>query len=111
MAIDPHEGELNGTTEVILIRPPHPGSSKRTDLFVAIFNEDSADIALQVYMVSGTLTHKIFDGTIVSKGRFRWPSKSGEDYVLDEPSKSIRAVLGGAPTTQPTWYANWREVL
>lgn len=111
MARDPHEGELNGTTEVILIRPPRPSSSKRTDLFVAIFNEDSNDIALQVYMVSGTLTHSIFDGTIVSKGRFRWTSKSGEAYVLDEPSKSIRAVLGGSPTTQPTWYSNWHEVL
>lgn len=110
MARDPHEGELNGTTEVILIRPPRPGSSRRHNLFVAIFNEDGADIELQVYMVSGTIIHKIFDGTIASKGRFVWSSERGEGYELDEPSKSIRTVLGGTPTTQPTWYANWSEV-
>ena len=110
MARDPHEGELNGTTEVILIRPPRPGSSRRTDLFVAIFNEDTLDIDLEVYLISGTLRHNIFDGTIAAGGRFRLPHNSGEGYVLDESDKSIRAVLGGAVTTnQPTWYANWRE--
>lgn len=110
MARDPHEGELNGTTEVVLIRPPRPGSSRRRNLFVAILNNDSADIALQVYMIAGTIRHDIFDGTIASKGRFRWSSISGEQYELDEPSKSIRVVLGGAPTTEPTWYANWTEL-
>lgn len=110
MARDPHEGELNGTTEVILIRPPRPGSSRRTDLFVAIFNEDTVDIDLEVYLISGTLRHNIFDGTIAADGRFRWSSKSGEEYELDESYKSIRTVLGGAVTTnQPTWYARWRE--
>ncbi len=110
MARDPHEGEMNDTTEVVLIRPPRPGSSRRTNLFVSIFNEDTVVIALELYMMSGTIRHNIFVGPIAPDGRFVLPTKSGHEYELDEPCKSIRAVLGGAATTsQPMWYANWRE--
>lgn len=110
MAIDPHEGDMNGTTEVVLIRPPRPGSSRRSDLFLSIFNEDSVAVPLEVYLVSGTIRHNIFKGNLASDERFRWSSKSGEDFDLDESYKSIRAVLGGAvTTTEPTWYANWTE--
>lgn len=110
MARDPHEGELNGTTEVVLIRPPRPGASLRTDLFVSVFNEDTVGIPLEVYLISGTIRHNIYKGTLVPGERFRWSSKSGEDFDLDESYKSVRAVLGGAVTTnQPTWYVNWDE--
>lgn len=110
MQRDPNTGEMNDTTEVVIIKPPKPGSRKRSRLFFDVFNEDTESIELDIYLQDGTFKKRIFKGTIVPNGRFRYSSDSGERYELDE-AKSIRAVLNSAVTTsQPRWYATWQDL-
>lgn len=100
-------GQLNGATPVTIVSAP--GSNvRRLVRNITIQNADTASVTLTVKFVNNATTSVLWSGTLSVGDTIVFGQ---EDFlVLDTTSKSITAVLGGAPaTTQPYYNTFWAD--
>jgi hypothetical protein len=104
-----NDGALNGTTAVVLIAAP-AAATRRLVRYLAVQNRDTAAVVLTVRYVNGANARQIWSGTLQQGDTWEW-GEDGSVITLDTTSKSIQAVLGGAPaTTQPDFVATYADV-
>ena len=102
-----YDGSLNSDTPVTLVRGPVNGPPL-TDIFVEIFNADTAAVTLRVFYRHGTAERDIFNASLRVKAPFVLDAVD-DRYPLADPDQAICAVLSAAPaTTEPTWFASWK---
>lgn len=100
-----NHGTLNSTTEVVLVAAPG-ASVRRVIVTLEIHNRDTAPVTLTVRYKDGGTTRQIRKVTLASLDTYQLSGR----YVLDTTSKSITAVLSGAPaTTQPDFVATYGD--
>lgn len=105
------DGTLNGTTPVTLVAAPAgtTGHTARIVRSIIIHNADTAAVTVTIRYVSATGTRKQYTRTLAVAGDFTFGAK-GEVIVLDATTKSITAVMSGAPaTTQPDFSTSWLD--
>lgn len=102
-----NDGVFNGVTEVELVAAP-AASVRRVVKNINIFNADTAAVVVTVKFKNSGTYRQIARVELQVDERL----VLGEDdfYVLDATTKSIVAVLAGAPaTTNPDFVACWAD--
>lgn len=99
------DGALNGTTEVTLVAAPSSGVRRLVKTLV-VHNRDTAAVTLTIRLKNGINTRQIWKGTLASLDSLAlsWM------IILDSTSKSLAAVLSGAPaTTNPDFLTSYGD--
>ena len=101
------DGALNGTTEVALVAAP-ASSTRRIVKSASVHNRDNAAVTLTVRYKSASGTRVLWAGTLQVGDTWQL---DGEVLILDATTKSLAAVLAGAPTTtQPDFVCAYADV-
>jgi hypothetical protein len=103
-----NDGTLNSVTQVTLVAAP-AAATRRIVRYLSVQNRNNASVVLTVRFVNGANVRQLWSGTLLDGDTWEF-GEDGQVIVLDATTKSVAAVLAGAPTTQPDFTAHYADV-
>lgn len=101
-----NDGALNGTTAVTIVAAP-AASTRRLVKTITIHNCDTAEVTVTLQFVNDASIRKLGKFTVGVDETLIW----NDPLILDATTKSIKAVMSGAPaTTQPDFTSHYGDV-
>jgi len=101
------DGETDGVTPVTVVPSPQPNKRRmiRHMTFANIMSNE--DLDLHIYKEDGGVTRTIWKG-VLYRGE-TWQTDSNDIWVLDSVTKTIKVVLGAAPSRELNWTATYAD--